>query len=110
MDKKLEKRVAQLEKLLSKDQMKNEGVYNALLDDPRALSKFRTMNTIVRKAHYSLNKIYSLSRECDQAAMEMGGDQDTIPPGELSRILRGVLADLWKLNTMTNLEMNAEDE
>ena len=110
-NKELERRVEYLEKLLSKKQMKNEGVFRTLMNDPEMVVKFKTLMVAIKKAWSSLHKLEDTAKECDQAIIDAGADPDMMSDAEtISGILNGVLNDLYTLGYMTDLEYNADDE
>lgn len=88
----LERRISKLETLLSKKQMKNKGVYNALLSDPEAADIFYRIYSATMKAWGQLYPLLEDAKKCDNLIGMHQNDDDSI-----WNILNGVCNDLQTL-------------
>lgn len=100
----LEKRIAKLEKLLSKKQTKNEGMFLDLLDNPKAASTFRNLRKGVLDALGSLRPLLSVAKQCDQL---VGADSNK--GDSCYYILRSAVADLGTVADQADLEAAVMD-
>ena len=105
MNKKLEARLAKLEKLLMKESnIKNESSYLEIADDADARVPFDNVWAAVRKSWMDLHPLLKDAKQCDQL---LGG------PGSgdsIYTILKGVCNDLQTLSYSTNVDYYADDE
>lgn len=105
MSKKLEARLAKLEKLLIKEsKIKNESTYLEIADDDDAREPFDTLLAAVKNAWKKLHPLLKDAKKCDQL---LGG------PGSgdsIYTILNGVCNDLQTLSYSTDVDYYADDE
>lgn len=101
----LEHRISKLEKLLSKKQMKSEGVYSTLLNDHEAADVFYRVYSATMKAWEQLHPLLKDAKKCDNLIGMHPNDGDSI-----WYILKGVCNDLQTLTYATNVEYNADLE
>ena len=105
---KLEARIVRLEKLLSNNKVKNEGVFTEIADDPGTREMFDSLVVAVKKALRILQPMIEVAAECDDAIDDFGGDSEA--GDTMKQILQGVVNDLTTLGYVADVDYNAEME
>ena len=103
MDKKLEARIAKLEKFV-----KNEGIYSDIADDSAAREMFDTLLRNVKRAYKMLEPMLEVAKECDDAISDFGGDVNN--GDTMYDILNSVTNNLYTLGYMADVDYYAAEE